>query len=69
MSKKTEFTPDEWDRLNAILTKAIAAAYTDLCVTPYTLSKSKRKNDIKQHQTLSSAISKRHKNTGSRHNG
>lgn len=69
MSKKTEFTPDERDRLNAILTEAIAVAYPELCVTPYTPTKGKRKNDSKQQQAISSAISKRYKNTGSCHKG
>ena len=35
MSKKTEFTPGELDRINAALTKAIEEAYPDLEVTPY----------------------------------
>ena len=35
MSKKTEFTPGELDRINAVLTKAIDEAYPDLEVTPY----------------------------------
>ena len=35
MIKKTEFTPGELDRINAVLTKAIDEAYPDLEVTPY----------------------------------
>ena len=35
MSKKTEFTPGELNRINAVLTKAIEEAYPGLEVTPY----------------------------------
>ena len=67
MSKKEEFTPAEWDSLNAILTEAIAAAYPELSVTPYTPTKGL--TVIKHHHALSTAINKRHKNTGSRRSG
>lgn len=34
MQKQT-FSPEEWDSINAALTKQIAEAYPDIKVTPY----------------------------------
>ena len=52
MSKKADFSPEEWDSLNAILTEAIAVAYPELGATPYNrepASKDKEKGGVQCH--------------------
>lgn len=43
MKQKSDFTQKEWDRVNTILSEAIAAVYPEIEVIPY-------KNQHKEHQ-------------------